>query len=305
MNQLTRRTALGMVFAGTLLQERRARAQPSHRERIIISGASGQLGGQALKWLLAKGVPARDLILVSRTPQRLAAYATQGASVRFGDFSQPDSLPAAYAGGTRMLLISIGFSSLPRPEAHRRAIEAAKHAGVRHIAYTSWIGISRGDNAGIAVDHLATEDILRNSGVAWTFLRNSLYMEVLLPAAAKFVAEGKAAAPTHEVRIGFVARADCAAAAAAAVSRPGHADRAYDITGPALLGVREVARAAAEASGRRIDVVVGESGAALVKFGGPSASVTSTAVADLTGAQPISIEQFLTENRSKLVSASG
>src|ERR1700733_4384954 len=111
---------------------------------------------------------------------------------RFGDFSQPESLAAAFAGGTRMLLISIGGGAGPRPVAHGHAIDAAKTAGVKQIAYTSWLGISKGDSQGIAVDHIATEELLRKSGVAYTFLRNSLYMEILLPQAAKMVADGKA-----------------------------------------------------------------------------------------------------------------
>jgi NADP-dependent 3-hydroxy acid dehydrogenase YdfG len=71
-----------------------ARAQD---ERIIISGASGNLGGLTVDELLARGVPARRLILVSRTPDELEKYADQGASVRFGDFTKPESLPAAAA----------------------------------------------------------------------------------------------------------------------------------------------------------------------------------------------------------------
>ena len=85
------------------------RAQ-SATEKIIVSGASGNLGGLTVDELLARGVPASRLILVSRTPDELKKYADQGASVRFGDFTKPESLPAAYAGGTRMLLISVGGS---------------------------------------------------------------------------------------------------------------------------------------------------------------------------------------------------
>ena len=98
-------------------------------ERIIISGASGNLGGQTVKELLARGVPANRLILVSRTPDELKEYADQGASVRFGDFTKPESLPAAYAGGTRMLLISVGGSGEVTAAALlKRAIDAAKAA---------------------------------------------------------------------------------------------------------------------------------------------------------------------------------
>jgi NAD(P)H dehydrogenase (quinone) len=95
------------------------------RERIIVSGASGQLGALAVEELLARGVDPRDLILVSRTPEELAAYAQRGAATRFGDFTQPESLPAAYEGGTRLLLISISAGPDNRPQLHKNAIDAA------------------------------------------------------------------------------------------------------------------------------------------------------------------------------------
>src|SRR5690348_17181333 len=86
-----------------------AAAPPAAQDKIIISGASGQLGELTIKELLRRGVAAQNLILVSRTPDDLQEYAKLGASVRYGDFYKPESLPAAFAGGTRMLLISIGL----------------------------------------------------------------------------------------------------------------------------------------------------------------------------------------------------
>src|SRR5690606_26567343 len=148
-----------------------AEAQPiDSADRIIVSGASGNLGELTVKALLERGVPASQLILVSRTPEALEDYAAMGASTRFGDFTQPESVAAAYAGGTRMLLISIGGGGLaePRPVLHERAIDAAVAAGVEQIAYTSWAAISQGDTGGISSDHVATEQILMESGVAWT-----------------------------------------------------------------------------------------------------------------------------------------
>ena len=242
MNQLTRRELLEIALTGVLLGGTATAVSAADNERIIISGASGQLGGQAIKDLLARGVPAKNLILVSRTPDVLTQYTKLGAAARFGDFGKPESLPAAFAGGTRMLLISIGTGAGPRPVAHGHAIDAAKAAGVKQIAYTSWLGISKGDSQGIAVDHVATEELLRKSAVAYTFLRNSLYMEILLPQATKMVADGKATVPQGEVRVGYVSRNDCAAAAAAVLMTPGHDNKIYDITGPAHSGPRARAR---------------------------------------------------------------
>jgi NAD(P)H dehydrogenase (quinone) len=301
MNELTRRELLEMVAAGVLLSGTATSAMAARDDRIIISGASGQLGGQAVKDLLAMGVPAKNLILVSRTPDVLLEYTKLGAATRFGDFGKPESLAAAFAGGTRMLLISIGNGAGPRPVAHGHAIDAAKAAGVKQIAYTSWLGISKGDNQGIAVDHVATEQLLRDSGVAYTFLRNSLYMEILLPQAAKMVADGKATVGQAEVRVGYVTRNDCAAAAAAVLSSPGHDNRIYDITGPALIGVREIAAAATAATGKAIALLAADPNAPAGRsFAGPALAFTSTAVADLTGRPATSITQFLAANRDRL-----
>ena len=299
MNRLTRRDALELVAAAALLGTGAARA--AGEERIIISGASGQLGGAAVRELLARGFPARQLILVSRTPQTLAEYAQLGAATRFGDFAKPESLPAAYAGGTRMLLISIGLGAGPRPVAQGHAIDAAKAAGVKQIAYTSWLGISKGDTQGIAVDHVATEALLRDSGVAYTFLRNSLYMEILLPQVAKMVATGRAVIPPDEIRLGYVSRGDCAAAAAAVLATAGHDNRIYDITGPALIGVGEIAAAASAATGKAIAPVPADPKAPPARgYGGPSIAFTSTAVADLTGRPATTIAAFLAANRAQL-----
>lgn len=273
-------------------------------ERIIVSGASGNLGGLTVEALLESGIPASRLILVSRTPELLAEYAAMGAATRFGDFGQPESLPAAYAGGKRMLLISIGGGNLPepRPVMHRRAIEAAVAAGVEHIAYTSWAAISRGDTAGISADHVATEEILRASGVAWTFLRNSVYMDGITEQAAGMLSAGRAVVPPNEAGMGYVTRADCAAAAAAVLSTPGHENRIYDITGPAVIGTREIAEAAAAVSGRPIEIVTGSADDA-PGFAMPSLGFVTADFETLTGRAPTSVRELLEANADRLVAA--
>jgi NAD(P)H dehydrogenase (quinone) len=305
MKNPTRRTFVAAVLAFSAVSSLapwgvRAAAD----DKIIISGASGQLGGLTVKALLAKGVPAKNLILVSRTPDTLAEYAKMGAVTRFGDFSKPESLPAAYAGGTRMLLISIGGGAGPRPEAHKRAIDAAVKAGVKQIAYTSWIAISKGDTTGLAVDHLATEEILKQSGVAWTFLRNSIYADILVPQAAKAYADGHVTLPATEYKIGYVTREDCAAAAAAVLSTPGHDNKAYDITGPELIGQRELAEAITAVTGKKIEVIPADPNAKAPRgFGGPSIAFTSTAVADLTGRPAQSVRTLLAANKDRVLGA--
>ena len=270
-------------------------------EKLIVSGAAGNLGGLTVDELLARGVPASRLILVSRTPEELKQYADRGASVRFGDFTKPESLPAAYAGGTRMLLISVGGSGeVTAADLLKRAIDAAKAAGVKHIAYTSYVGITRGDTAGRAADHQATEDALKASGVAWTMLRNSIYMHGLIGQAARMVADGRAVIPPNESTIGYVTREDCARAAAAVLSTPGHENKAYDITGPELLGVRETAAVASAVTGKPIEIVQGDADVR-PGFGRPAMSFTTSHFEELTGRKPTSLRELFAANKAALL----
>lgn len=271
-------------------------------ERIIVSGASGQLGGMVVDELLARGVAPENLILVSRTPETLANYAAMGAITRFGDFTQPESLDSAYAGGTRMLLISINTFG-ERPTLHGNAIDAAVRAGVRHIAYTSFVDAENNPSP-IAADHRATEALLRESGIAWTMLRNQLYMDGVVGQASRMLGSGRVEVASDETRTAYVTRADCAAAAAAVLATPGHENRIYEITGPAAIGAREIAAAATEVTGIPIEVVAAEPAADGPGASAPtSASIVSTAVADLTGRAPGTVVDLLRENREALVAA--
>lgn len=292
--------SLLVVALGSLASPVHAQAADD-TDRIIVSGASGNLGRLTVRALLDRGVPASRLILVSRTPESLAEYAAMGADTRFGDFTVPDSLPAAYAGGKRMLLISIGGGNLPesRPVLHKRAIDAAIAAGVEQIAYTSWAAISQGETSGVSADHLATEEILAASDVAYTILRNSVYMDGIPAQAADMVAAGRAVVPPGESRMSYVTRADCAEAAAAVLSSPGHEDTIYDITGPELVGTREIAVAAREVTGSDIDVVEGEPGSAR-GFGAAGLDFVSMDFERLTGRRATSIRQLLEANRDAL-----
>lgn len=270
-------------------------------ERIIVSGASGNLGRLTVDELLARGVSPRQLILVSRTPEELKNYADRGASVRFGDFTQPESLAAAYAGGTRMLLISVGaIGGVTAPELLKRAIDAAKAAGVERIAYTSYVGITRGDLTGRAADHAATEAALRASGLQWTMLRNSIYMHGLIAQAQRMVADGRAVVPPSESPIGYITREDCARAAAAVLTTAGHEGKVYDLTGSELLGVRQIAAAASAVTGKRIDVVQGGS-ETRPGFGRPQMAFTTMHFEQLTGRRPTTVRELFAANKATLL----
>jgi NAD(P)H dehydrogenase (quinone) len=278
---------------------------------VAVTGASGQLGRRVAELLLARLAPS-DVVLLTRSPQGLAAYAERGVSVRRADFDEPSSLLDRLAGVDRMLLISaLDFGR--RVGQHRAAIEAARSAGVGHVLYTSIPNPEVG-TAAAAPSHLATEQALRESGLAWTFLRNNLYAEFQTPVVAQAIESGQYVTSAGDGRTAYVSRDDCAAAAAAVLVQDGHEGMAYDITGREAIGAHDLASLATELGGCPVEVVHIDDDALiarLVEAGTPEPVAhiiasfpaaaregvlggVSSAVEDLTGAPPRSLRDVVT-----------
>jgi NAD(P)H dehydrogenase (quinone) len=222
--------------------------------KIIVSGASGQFGNAAARLLLDK-VPAQDLVLLSRTPDSLADLAAQGAEVRRADFDDPASLAPAMAGGDKLLLIStVRVGS--RVEQHTAAVEAAKAAGVRHVVYTSLLGVRTPGNPSVeGFDHIATERMIEASGLAWTFLRNSLYAEAVATAMAiPALLAGHKPENSGEGRVPIVSRDDCVATAVGVLTQDGHENTAVDVTGPEMWTLPGAMALVSEMSGKPIAI---------------------------------------------------
>lgn len=222
--------------------------------KIIVTGASGQFGNAAAELLLEQ-VAAEDLVLLSRTPEKLAELAARGAEVRHADFDDPASLRAAMAGGERMLLIStVRVGS--RVEQHTNAVEAAAANGVKHVVYTSLLGVRTPGNPSVeGYDHIATERMIEASGLAWTHLRNSLYAEAVATAMAiPALQAGHKPENSGEGRVPIVSRDDCVAIAVGVLTQDGHANTAYDVTGPELWTLPGAMALVSEMAGKPIAV---------------------------------------------------
>jgi len=220
---------------------------------IAITGASGQLGRLVADQLLTTVDPA-EVVLLTRDPAKLADYAERGADVRAADFSKPDELVDAFAGVERVLLISTDAVGA-RVEGHLAAIEAAVKAGVRHMAYTSVSEPTADNPAGVVADHAATEDALRESGLAWTMLRNNLYADMQVDSVAQAAATGQLVTNFGEGGAAYVTRADCAAVAAGVLTGEGHEGKAYDVTGPHAYTAADLAELATQKAGKPVEVV--------------------------------------------------
>jgi NAD(P)H dehydrogenase (quinone) len=285
---------------------------------IAITGAAGHLGRLTAQLVLDR-VPDGEVVLVTRRPDALADLSDAGASVRHGDFDQPNSLPGAFAGVDRLLLISADVLG-NRVAQHTAAIDAAAQAGVGHVLYTS--GLNAGSALPLVVshDHGATEEAIRARGLRWTALRNGLYAESQVAAVARAVASGHLVHNNCDGATAYVSRDDCAAAAAAALTGDGHEDRVYDITGPELVTQAQVAALASEITGRPVEPVAiddeeatlglmavglpADTAKAIASFGTAIREgvleVLSTHVEDLTGRPPRSLREVLVAHRSEL-----
>lgn len=288
---------------------------------IVISGASGQLGRLAA-WAVLEKVDPADVVLVSRTPEALGEFAVRGVQLRGADLDDPASLPAAFSGGDRLLLISTDAVGR-RVVQHGAAVVAAATAGVQATVYTSLINPSDSNPVAVAAEHRETEELLRTSGMEWTFLRNSIYAEMLLPEAAGAVATGRIATNAGLGEVAYVSREDCAAAAAAVLTSDGHDGRAYDITGPKALNVEDLARIYSEVGEVVVEIAMLEDDAwvaNLVEAGVPAPAArdlatfgigarrgylaaVSTSVQDLTGRPPKSVLEVLRAHRAELAAA--
>jgi NAD(P)H dehydrogenase (quinone) len=319
MNLLTRRcVTIALVLATSVGFA--ADKDDEAADKIVISGASGGLAGETISALLARGVPMERLILVTRTPEKLAAYADRGATVRAGDFNKPDALPAAFEGGRQLLLISTSGGG-DRVAQHTAAINAARRAGIKHIVYTSWINAVEDNPAVVTRDHRLTEEALKKSGVPYTILRNQMYADGLVAQGARAVANGLIVTNAGRGMWAPVARKDCAEAAAAVLSTSGHEGRTYDIMGPDLITERDFAQMLTDITKRPVRVVNVDDTAyieSLMKSGMPEAgakaaasfgvatrtnylNIKSETLELLLGRHPESVRQLLAENKSRLL----
>jgi NAD(P)H dehydrogenase (quinone) len=209
----------------------------------------------AAERLLTKMEPSQ-LVLVTRNPDALASFAARGAQVRFGDFDKPESLCEAFTGADQVLLISTLDVGKRRRRQHGNAITAAVTCGVPHVIYTSSVGIHPKSPAYVIEDHLFTEELLRKSGMQFTFMRDAQYAEVITTMIAPpAIATGEWWSSAADGCMAFVSKQDCVEAAVAVLTTAGHEGAVYEITGPELLTFGDCARIAAEVTGKAIKFV--------------------------------------------------
>jgi uncharacterized protein YbjT (DUF2867 family) len=273
-----------------------------------ITGATGRVGGRVARALASAGIEQRLLV---RDPAR--APQLDRAHVATASYEDSEASRRALAGVTTLFMVS-GAEAVDRVDQHRSFIDAAVASGVRQIVYTSFLGAAADCTFTLGRDHWATEQHIRDSGVHFTFLRDSLYADFLpLMAGTDGVIRG----PAADGRLAGVAIADVAAVATTILTAPeAHLDVAYDLTGPEALTLTEAAAILSAITGRAVtyhDETLDEAYVSRASYGAPDWQVeawvsTYTAIAagelervsadipSLLGRSATSLEQLLRED---------
>ncbi|TCO58369.1 SDR family oxidoreductase [Actinocrispum wychmicini] len=206
---------------------------------VLVTGATGNVGRNVVDLLLAEGVPVRA---ASRTPSGLPA----GVDVRTADLTDPGSFVDVFDGVDKVFLF-------PNPAGVQGVVAAAKTAGVQHIVLLSSIATAEPntDNM-IAQAHLAVESAVRNSGIAWTFVRPGFFATNTFRMAPVLKKDGGIRIPYAQAEFSPIHEHDIAAVAAVALLNEGHEAAAYPLTGPESITQAKMVELIGQAVGRQL-----------------------------------------------------
>lgn len=281
---------------------------------ILITGATGSNGTELTKLLASRGVPVRAMVRSRDGAAAIAALA--GVEIVLGDFDDPASVERALRGVERAFLLT---DSTEKAEAQQRGfVDTARRTGLKHIVKLSQFAAAENSPVRFLRYHAAVERAIAESGMAYTFLRPNLYMQGVLTFRAFIVSQGKFFAAAGDARVSVVDVRDNAAAAAAALTEPGHEGRVYDLTGPEALTHAAMAASLSDAVGRPVafvDVPPEAMRDALLRAGLPpwqadgliedyahyrrgEASAVASGVQDATGKPPRTFSAFARDHAS-------
>lgn len=214
---------------------------------IIVTGATGRLGRAVIDRLF-EHVPTSELAVSVRDPDKATELADRGVRVRRGDFTEPSTLPEAFEGASRVLIVSGPADPAP----HRSAIDAAVAAGAQHIIYTAHMAANPQSLFGPARGHAETERDLADSGVAFTSLRDGFHATSAMYMLRQGLQTGEVRMPA-DGPVSWTATEDLAAAAAIALIDPARLGGITPpLTGAEALDLTDLTAIVSELTGRKI-----------------------------------------------------
>jgi uncharacterized protein YbjT (DUF2867 family) len=215
---------------------------------VLLTGATGTIGRDVAKILSENAVPIR-----AGVRDQTKARKQFGADIALAtfDFEDAASFPGALKSVEKVFLLPPLMPN--QVEVTNAFVDAAKRAGVRHIVKLSAIGADASAPYTFGKWHAANEQHIRESGLAFTFLRPNSFMQNFITYFPP--RDGTIYLPWGNGKASFVDARDIAAVAAEALTTDGHEGKTYTLTGPAALGIAEVASILSETAGREINYI--------------------------------------------------
>ncbi|WP_339322773.1 SDR family oxidoreductase [Paenibacillus sp. FSL W8-0194] len=281
---------------------------------LIVTGANGKLGRGVVEELL-KRIPAEQIGVSVRDVSQAQDLKERGVRVRHGDFANAESLLNAFEDASQVLLVSTGILGDAGIRQHQTAIDAAKESGATRVLYTSHMGSSSTSYFPPMAHHAATEDLLKESGMRHTSLRNGFYASSLVGLIGDAVKTGELIVP-EDGPIAWTTHSDLAQATAMILTEKNWDGPSPNLTATEAIDMEGVAAMVSDIVGRPIyrKVVTDEEYRAyLTAQGFPEVRIaitlglfrasrngdfaqTSNALADLIGRPPMTLRDFLKES---------
>lgn len=217
--------------------------------KYLVTGATGKLGSKIVDVLL-KTVPASELAVSVRNPEKAEALKAKGVDVRHGDFDKPETLDEAFKGIERLLIISADGDNDTRIRQHANAVDAAERAGVSFIAYTSLADATDSQNL-MAPPHVETEGAIERTGIPHAFLRNNWYLENELGSIQGVLAGAPWVTAARDGKVGWALQEDYAEAIANVLMADDFEQDIFELSGP-LHTQAELVEALSEVLGREV-----------------------------------------------------
>ncbi|WP_066756762.1 SDR family oxidoreductase [Crocinitomix algicola] len=222
---------------------------------ILITGATGHYGMEAIKSLIHKGANPTQIIGLVRNQNKSEELRDLGIVIREGNYDNIQTLKDAFIGVEKLLFVS-GSEVETRESQHKNIVDAAKSSGVEHIIYTSFIRNTPASTSAISFlqnTHEKTEKWIMESGITYTILQNSLYLDMLPIFIGENLKEsGVIIQPAANGKVSAVLRSELAEAAAEIIHSKGHENKVYSLTNNQAVSYQDIAEAISQANDQEI-----------------------------------------------------